>query len=92
MARKHAGEPLGLRRQKRCHDPQVQMEEDSPPSPPQCELQPHHRPSKEPMCRCGKQATTKLLDCLIVVRLMRIWSSMRRLEDLDWFGLEMPYI
>ena len=70
MARKHAGEPLGLRKQKHRHDPQVQREEDSPPSPPQCELQPHHRPSKEPMCRCGKWATTKLLDCLIVVRLI----------------------
>ena len=33
--------------------------------------------------------TTRLLVCCA---LDRIWSSTQRLEDLDWFGLEMPYI
>ena len=37
----------------------------------------------------GDYKTTRLLDCCA---LDRIWSSMQRLEDLDWFGPEMPYV
>ena len=37
----------------------------------------------------GDYKTTQLLDCCA---LDRIWSSMQRLEDLDWFGPEMPYV
>ena len=37
----------------------------------------------------GDYKTTRLLVCCA---LDRIWSSTQRLEDLDWFGLEMPYI
>ena len=33
--------------------------------------------------------TTRLLICCA---LDRIWSSMQRLLDLDWFGPEMPYV
>ena len=33
----------------------------------------------------GDYKTTRLLDCCA---LDRIWSSMQRLEDLDWFGSE----
>src|SRR6185312_6216563 len=33
--------------------------------------------------------TTRLLVCCA---LDRIWSSTQRLEDLDWFGPEMPYV
>ena len=33
--------------------------------------------------------TTRLLDCCA---LDRIWSSTQRLEDLYWFGPEMPYV
>ena len=33
--------------------------------------------------------TTRLLDCCA---LDRIWSSTQRLEDLDWFGHEIPYV
>ena len=47
MGRARAGEPAGQRRQKRRHGPQVQREEDFPPSPPQRELRPHRRPGKE---------------------------------------------
>jgi hypothetical protein len=38
----------GQRRQKHRHDPQIQEEEVSPPSPPPSELCPRHRPGKEP--------------------------------------------
>ena len=37
----------------------------------------------------GDYQTTRLLVCCA---LDRIWSSMKRLKDLDWFGPEMPYI
>ena len=37
----------------------------------------------------GDYKTTQLLDCCA---LDRIWSSTQRLEDLDWFGPEMPYV
>ena len=37
----------------------------------------------------GDYKTTRLLDCCA---LDRIWSSMQRLEDLDWFRPEMPYV
>ena len=37
----------------------------------------------------GDYKTTRLLDCCV---LNRIWSSTQRLEDLDWFGPEMPYV
>ena len=37
----------------------------------------------------GDYKTTRLLVCCA---LYRIWSSTQRLEDLDWFGPEMPYI
>ena len=37
----------------------------------------------------GDYKTTRLLVCCAVDR---IWSSTQRLEDLDWFGPEMPYI
>ena len=37
----------------------------------------------------GDYKTTRLLDCCA---LDRIWSSTQRLEDLDWFGPEMPYV
>src|SRR6185437_6935666 len=37
----------------------------------------------------GDYKTTRLLVCCA---LDRIWSSMQRLEDLDWFGPEMPYV
>ena len=33
--------------------------------------------------------TTRLLDCCA---LDRIWSSTQRLEDLDWFWHEIPYV
>jgi len=36
----------------------------------------------------GDYKTTRLLDCCA---LDQIWSSMQRLEDLDWFRPEMPY-
>jgi len=39
--------------------------------------------------RMGDYKTTRLLDCCA---LDRIWSSTQRLEDLDWFGPEMPYV
>ncbi|RLN11191.1 retrotransposon protein, putative, Ty1-copia subclass [Panicum miliaceum] len=41
------GEPSGQRRQKRLHDPHVQREEESPPSPVPG-ARPHRRPGKEP--------------------------------------------
>ena len=37
----------------------------------------------------GDYKTTRLLVCCA---LDRIWSSTQRLEDLDWFGPEMPYV
>ena len=37
----------------------------------------------------GDYKTTRLLICCA---LDRIWSSTQRLEDLDWFGPEMPYV
>ena len=37
----------------------------------------------------GDYKTTRLLDCCA---LDRIWSSTQRLENLDWFGPEMPYV
>ena len=37
----------------------------------------------------GDYKITRLLD---YCALDRIWSSMQRLEDLDWFGPEMPYV
>ena len=37
----------------------------------------------------GDYKTTRLLDCCA---LDLIWSCMQRLEDLDWFGPEMPYV
>jgi hypothetical protein len=48
MGRDRAGAPKGQRRQKRRHDPQLQVEEDSPPSPPPREPRPHRCPGKEP--------------------------------------------
>ena len=36
------------------------------------------------ICERGAQAVCCVLD--------RIWSSTQRLEDLDWFGPEMPYV
>ena len=44
------------------------------------------------MGRCWKWATTKLLDCLIVVRLIGYGLARKDSEDLDWFGPEMPYV
>ena len=41
------------------------------------------------LLRMGDYKTTRLLVCCA---LDRIWSSTQRLEDLDWFGLEMPYV
>ena len=37
----------------------------------------------------GDYKTTRLLVCCV---LNRIWSITRRLEGLDWFGPEMPYV
>ena len=37
----------------------------------------------------GDYKTTRLID---YCALDRIWSSTQRLEDLEWFGLEMPYV
>jgi hypothetical protein len=37
----------------------------------------------------GYYKTTRLLNCCA---LDRIWSSTQRLEDLDWFGHEKPYV
>ena len=37
----------------------------------------------------GDYKITRLLD---YCALDRIWSSTQRLEDLDWFGPEMPYV
>ena len=37
----------------------------------------------------GDYKTTRLLVCCA---LDRIWASTQRLEDLDWFGPEMPYV
>ena len=37
----------------------------------------------------GDYKTTRLL---VYCALDRIWSSTQRLEDLDWFGPEMPYV
>ena len=37
----------------------------------------------------GDYKTTHLLVCCV---LDRIWSSTQRLEDLDWFEPEMPYV
>src|SRR6185436_19222310 len=37
----------------------------------------------------GDYKTTRLLVCCA---LDRIWSSTQRIEDLDWFGPEMPYV
>jgi hypothetical protein len=48
MGRERAPASSGQRRQKHRHDPQIQEEEVSPPSPPQRELRPRHRPGKEP--------------------------------------------
>jgi hypothetical protein len=48
MGRDRANAPIGQRRQKHRHDPQHQVEEDSPPSPPLRELRPNRHPSKEP--------------------------------------------
>jgi hypothetical protein len=48
MGRDRAHASTGQRWQKHRHDPQIQEEEVSPPSPPPRELHPHHRPRKEP--------------------------------------------
>jgi hypothetical protein len=48
MGRDRAHASTGQRRQKRHHDPQHQVEEDSPPSPTLRELRPNRRPGKEP--------------------------------------------
>ena len=37
----------------------------------------------------GDYKTTLLVDCCA---LDQIWSSTQRLEDLDWFGPELPYV
>ena len=37
----------------------------------------------------GDYETTRLLVCCA---LDRIWSNMQRLEDLDWFGPNVPYV
>ena len=37
----------------------------------------------------GDYKTTRLLVCCAIDR---IWSSAQRLENLDWFGREMPYV
>src|SRR6185312_3437197 len=39
--------------------------------------------------KMGDYKTTRSLDCCA---LDQIWSSTQRLEDLDWFGPEMPYV
>jgi hypothetical protein len=55
MGRDRAHASAGQRRQKRQHDPQIQEEEVSPPSPTPRELRPRHHPGKEP-ARSNSQA------------------------------------
>jgi hypothetical protein len=47
MGREYVSAPIGQRRQKRRHNPQLQVQEESPPSPPR-EPRPNRRPGKEP--------------------------------------------
>src|SRR5688572_16172893 len=47
MGRDRASAPTGQQRQKHRHDPQLQVQEDSPPSPPSREPRPNRRPGKE---------------------------------------------